>query len=56
MPEMTFEGTATLKGGTECQLKVKGKEVATVSPRPSFGGKEGYCVPERFSRLHLLHA
>jgi len=43
---MTFEGTATWKSGTECDLTVKGKHIATVSPPPSFGGKEGYCVPE----------
>lgn len=30
----------------ECELSVKGKTIATVSPPPSFGGKEGYCVPE----------
>ncbi len=46
MPEMTFEGTASWKSGTECDLTVKGKHIATVSPPPSFGGKEGYCVPE----------
>ena len=46
MPEMDFEGTATWKGGTECQLTVKGQEIATVSPPPSFGGKEDYFVPE----------
>jgi len=46
MPEMNFEGTATWKGETECELTVKGKKIATVSPPPSFGGKEGYCVPE----------
>ncbi len=46
MPEMTFEGTATWKSGTECDLTVKGKHIATVSPPPAFGGKEGYCVPE----------
>jgi len=46
MSEMNFEGTATWKGGTECELSIKGKKIATVSPPPSFGGKEGYCVPE----------
>ena len=43
---MDFEGTATWKSGTECDLTVKGKHLITVSPPPSFGGKEGYCVPE----------
>lgn len=46
MPEMSFEGTATWKSGTECDLSVKGKHLITVSPPPSFGGKEGFCVPE----------
>ena len=43
---MNFEGTATWIGGTECELRVKDKKIATVSPPPAFGGKEGYCVPE----------
>jgi organic hydroperoxide reductase OsmC/OhrA len=43
---MKFDGTATWKSGTECDLSVKGKHIATVSPPPSFGGKEGMCVPE----------
>ncbi len=46
VPDMNFEGTATWKSGTECDLTVKGKHIATVSPPPAFGGKEGYCVPE----------
>ncbi|MCW4005407.1 MAG: OsmC family protein [Candidatus Bathyarchaeota archaeon] len=46
MSEMNFEGSATWKSGTECDLTVKGKQIATVSPPPSFGGKEGFCVPE----------
>lgn len=46
MQEFTFEGVANWKSGTECDLTVKGKHIATVSPPPEFGGKEGYCVPE----------
>jgi organic hydroperoxide reductase OsmC/OhrA len=46
MPEMNFEGTATWKSGTECDLTIQGKHLTTVSPPPSFGGKAGYCVPE----------
>ncbi len=46
MPELNFEGVASWKGGTECSISAKGKEFATVSPPPSFGGKEGMCTPE----------
>ena len=46
MAKMNFEGTATWTSGFECELSVKGKKLVTVSPPPSFGGKEGYCVPE----------
>lgn len=46
MAKMNFEGTASWRSGLECELSVKGKTIATVSPPPSFGGKEGYCVPE----------
>jgi organic hydroperoxide reductase OsmC/OhrA len=46
VPEMKFDGTATWKSGTECDLSIRGKHLVTVSPPPSFGGKEGYCVPE----------
>jgi organic hydroperoxide reductase OsmC/OhrA len=53
MPEMNFEGTATWKSGTECDLTVKGKHIVTVSPPPAFGGKEGYCVPEEIFAVAL---
>jgi organic hydroperoxide reductase OsmC/OhrA len=46
MPEMNFEGTATWTGDVECELSTKGEKIATVSPPPAFGGKEGYCAPE----------
>ena len=46
MPVFDFEGTASWKSGTECDLTIKGKHIATVSPPPEFGGKVGYCVPE----------
>lgn len=44
--QMVFEGEASWKGGTECDLTIKGKHLTTVSPPPEFGGKTGYCVPE----------
>jgi len=46
LPELVFEGTAKWDGGTECSLAVKGQQIVSVSPPPSFGGKEGYCTPE----------
>ena len=56
MPEFVFEGDARWKSGTECDLTVKGKHIATVSPPPEFGGKQGYCVPEEIFRiLGLMH-
>jgi organic hydroperoxide reductase OsmC/OhrA len=53
MPEFAFEGTANWKSGTECDLIVKGKHIATVSPPPEFGGKAGYCVPEEIFAASL---
>lgn len=46
MPELDFVGVANWTGGTECTLSARGKQLAAVSPPPSFGGKEGYCTPE----------
>jgi organic hydroperoxide reductase OsmC/OhrA len=46
MPVFDFEGTASWKSGTECDLTIKGKHTVTVSPPPEFGGIAGYCVPE----------
>jgi organic hydroperoxide reductase OsmC/OhrA len=53
MPEMTFEGSAAWKTGLECSVSVKGKQIATVSPPPEFGGKAGYCVPEEIFAASL---
>lgn len=46
MPEFNFEGAASWKSGFECDLSIKGKRIATVSPPPEMGGKQGYCAPE----------
>jgi len=43
---MIFEGSASWKSGTECDLTIKGKHLTTVSPPPEFGGKAGNCAPE----------
>jgi len=53
MPEFVFEGIAKWKGETECDVMIKGKHIATVSPPPEFGGKEGYCVPEEIFAASL---
>jgi len=53
MPEFVFEGSANWKSGTECDLTVKGKHIATVSPPPEFGGKAGYIVPEEIFAASL---
>lgn len=53
MPEFVFEGSTNWKSGTECDLTVKGKHIATVSPPPEFGGKAGYIVPEEIFAASL---
>ena len=53
--EVKFEGTDTWNGGTECQLIAKRQEIGTVSPLPSFGGKEDYCVPEEIFVARFMH-
>jgi organic hydroperoxide reductase OsmC/OhrA len=53
MPELVFDGNATWKSGTECDLTVKGTHIATVSPPPEFGGKQGYCAPEEIFAASL---
>jgi len=53
MPELVFDGTATWKSGTECDLFVKGNKIVTVSPPQEFGGKSGYCAPEEIFAASL---
>jgi organic hydroperoxide reductase OsmC/OhrA len=53
MPEFNFEGAASWKSGTECDVTVKGRHIATVSPPPEFGGKAGYCAPEEIFAASL---
>jgi hypothetical protein len=56
MPEMNFEGIATWKGGTECELSVGGKNIIAVSPPQSFGGKPATARLKTFSPLPWLLA
>ena len=53
MPKFVFEGTAKWKNETESDITIKGKNVATVSPPPEFGGKKGYFVPEEIFAASL---
>jgi len=53
VPEFSFEGTAKWKSGTECDVYVRGKNIATVSPPPEFGGKKEYSVPEEIFAASL---
>jgi organic hydroperoxide reductase OsmC/OhrA len=53
MPQFVFEGVANWKGETECDLTVRDKRIATVSPPPEFGGKKGYLVPEEIFTASL---
>jgi hypothetical protein len=56
MPEFIFEGVANWKSGTECDLTVKGKHIATVSPPPEFGEKRGIVSQKKFSQRPSLRA
>jgi hypothetical protein len=49
---MNFEGAATWKEGTECDLTVKGKQIVTVSPPPRLGGKRANALPKISLRFH----
>lgn len=53
MPEFVFDGTATWKSETECDLWVKRTRIATVSPPPQLGGKAGYCSSEEIFAASL---
>jgi len=53
MSQFVFEGTARWKGELESDVVVKDKHVATISPPPEFGGKEGYLVPEEIFSASL---
>jgi len=53
MSKFVFEGTAKWKNETESDITIKGKNVATVSPPPEFGGKKGYFVPEEIFAASL---
>ena len=53
MSQFVFEGTAKWKSESESDVIIKDKYVATVSPPPEFGGKEGYFVPEEIFAASL---
>jgi len=58
VPEFVFDGVASWKGETECDIAVKGKHIAVVSPPPELGGKQGcinmiYVLIARNSRVAL---
>ena len=53
MSQFVFEGAARWKSESESDVIIKGKHVATVSPPPEFGGKEGYFVPEEIFAASL---
>jgi len=53
MSQFVFEGTARWKSELESDVVVKDKHVATISPPPEFGGKEGYLVPEEIFAASL---
>jgi len=51
---MVFEGAANWKGGTECDLTIKGNTIATISPPPEFDGKVAHSLPGEIFATSLV--
>ena len=49
MPEMNFEGTATWKGATECELSIKGNKLVTAVRHRHLEEKRATACQKTFS-------